>query len=134
MGIPYSKEINAAFDQVTPLVAAAYQVLQTTKNISIILAGIQVLTLVFLGMILVALVGLLFTMNPDLEKERQLYVTPTLLAIVSWAAVARISLLVVTAVSSVIAMWLIMRVAQHRHDVTALYEVADGVAAEDKEG
>lgn len=67
MGIPYSREINAAFEQVTPLVAAGYKVLRTTKNISIILAIIQVLTVVFLGLILVALVALLYTVNPDLE-------------------------------------------------------------------
>jgi hypothetical protein len=67
MGIPYSREINAAFEQVTPLVAAGYKVLRTTKNISIILAIIQVLTVIFLGSILLALVALLYTVNPDLE-------------------------------------------------------------------
>jgi hypothetical protein len=67
MGIPYSREINAAFEQVTPLVAAGYKVLRTTKNISIILAIIQVLTVVLLGLILLALVALLYTVNPDLE-------------------------------------------------------------------
>ncbi|KAF2997084.1 hypothetical protein E8E13_002987 [Curvularia kusanoi] len=78
MGIPYSREINAAFEQVTPLVAAGYKVLRTTKNISIILAIIQVLTVVFLGLILVALVALLYTVNPDLEEERQQLITPWL--------------------------------------------------------
>ena len=67
MGIPYSREINAAFEQVTPLVAAGFKVLRTTKNISIILAIIQVLTVVFLGLILLALIALLYTVNPDLE-------------------------------------------------------------------
>ena len=67
MGIPYSREINAAFEQVTPLVAAGYKVLRTTKNISIILAIIQVLTVLFLGLILLALIALLYTVNPDLE-------------------------------------------------------------------
>jgi hypothetical protein len=67
MGIPYSREINAAFEQVTPLVAAGYKVLRTTKNISIILAIIQVLTVIFLGLILLALIALLYTVNPDLE-------------------------------------------------------------------
>lgn len=51
MGIPYSKQINLAFDQVTPLVAAAFKVLQTTRNITYLLAAIQVLTAVFLGLI-----------------------------------------------------------------------------------
>ena len=67
MGIPYSREINAAFEQVTPLVAAGFKVLRTTKNISIILAIIQVLTVLFLGMILGALVVLIYVVNPDLE-------------------------------------------------------------------
>src|SRR5690242_15115844 len=67
MGIPYSREINAAFSQVTPLVAAGYKVLRTTKNISILLAAIQVLTVVLLGAILVVLVGILYAVNPDLE-------------------------------------------------------------------
>lgn len=78
MGMPYSKQINAAFEQVTPLVAAGYQVLQTTKNISILLAAIQVLTVIFLGLILLAMLGLLISINPDLERERQVLVTPTL--------------------------------------------------------
>ncbi|KAG9200531.1 hypothetical protein G6514_006873 [Epicoccum nigrum] len=78
MGIPYSREINAAFEQVTPLVAAGYKVLRTTKNISIILAIIQVLTVVLLGLILLALVALLYTVNPDLEEERKQLITPWL--------------------------------------------------------
>jgi hypothetical protein len=67
MGIPYSREINAAFTQVTPLVAAGFSVLQTTKNISILLAVIQVLTVLFLAAILVVLVALCYCVNPDLE-------------------------------------------------------------------
>ena len=82
MGIPYSKQINAAFEQVTPLVAEGFQVLQTTKNISLALAVIQVLTVVFLALILVTLMGLLITTNPDLAYERQELVTP----IVKWMA------------------------------------------------
>ena len=82
MGLPYSKQIHAAFDQVTPLVAAGFQVLQTTKNISILLAVIQVLTVIFLAMILTAMLGLLITMNPDMERERQELVTP----IMKWLA------------------------------------------------
>ena len=71
MGIPYSREINAAFEQVTPLVAAGFKVLRTTKNISIILAIIQVLTVLFLGLILCALVVLIYVVNPDLEVRLQ---------------------------------------------------------------
>lgn len=84
MGIPYSKQINAAFDQVTPLVAAGYKVLETTKNVAILLAIIQVCTVVLLLLILLALVGLLFTMNPDLEAERRVLVTPAMQWLSSW--------------------------------------------------
>ncbi|KAF2011571.1 hypothetical protein BU24DRAFT_426646 [Aaosphaeria arxii CBS 175.79] len=78
MGIPYSREINAAFDQVTPLVAAGFKVLKTTKNISIVLAIIQVLTVICLAMILAVLLAILYSVNPDLEQERRELVTPTL--------------------------------------------------------
>ncbi|KAL1797762.1 hypothetical protein ACET3X_004368 [Alternaria dauci] len=78
MGIPYSRQINAAFEQVTPLVAAGFKVLRTTRDISILLAIIQVLTVFLLGLILVALIVLLYCVNPDLEEERQAIVTPWL--------------------------------------------------------
>jgi hypothetical protein len=70
MGIPYSREINAAFEQVTPLVGAGYQVLRTMKDISILLAVIQVLTVLSLIMILFVLILLLYSVNPDLEVRR----------------------------------------------------------------
>ncbi|KAH7384338.1 hypothetical protein DE146DRAFT_223176 [Phaeosphaeria sp. MPI-PUGE-AT-0046c] len=78
MGIPYSRQINAAFEQVTPLVAAGYKVLRTTRDISILLAVIQVLTVFFLFLILVGLIALLYCVNPDLEDERRNLVTPAL--------------------------------------------------------
>ena len=76
MGIPYSKQVNAAFEQVTPLVAAGFQVLHQTKNISILLAAIQVLTVLLLASIQATLVILLITVNPDLDNERRTIVTP----------------------------------------------------------
>lgn len=105
MGIPYSREINSAFNQVTPLVAAAFEVLQTTKNISILLACIQVLTVVYLFLILVALLGLICVVNPDLQTERNVLVTPVVRWLAGWvlvygAAVAwtlRVGVVVVTA-------------------------------------
>ena len=84
MGIPYSKQINFAFGQVTPLVAAGFRVLETTKNISILLAVIQVLTVLVLGLILVSLVALLITVNPDLEEERRTIISPTVKWLASW--------------------------------------------------
>lgn len=67
MGLPYSKQINAAFEQVTPLVAAGFKVLRTTRDISILLAVIQVLTVLLLFLILLGLIALLYCVNPDLE-------------------------------------------------------------------
>jgi hypothetical protein len=84
MGIPYSKQINAAFDHVTPLVASANEVLQKTKNIAILLAVIQICTVILLLIILLVLIGLLFTMNPDLETERRVLVTPAMQWLASW--------------------------------------------------
>jgi hypothetical protein len=84
MGIPYSKQINLAFDHVTPLVAAGFKVLQTTRNVTYLLAAVQVLTAVFLGLILITLLALIITVSPDLEHERQALVTPT----VRWLAVS----------------------------------------------
>jgi lysylphosphatidylglycerol synthetase-like protein (DUF2156 family) len=86
MGIPYSRQINTAFDQVTPLVAQGFQVLETTKNIAILLAWIEVLTVVLLALILIALLALLVTMNPDLANEREAFVTPTLKALLHQGA------------------------------------------------
>ena len=85
MGIPYSREINAAFEQVTPLVQAAYETLETIKNIALILLGLQVALFVTMLFNLLALVGLLFTLNPDLEKERKLFVTPVMKWIAGWS-------------------------------------------------
>lgn len=101
MGLPYSKQINAAFNQVTPLVAAGFEVLQTTKNISLLLAAIQVLTVVLLAFIFLELFALLVTINPDLETERQAVVTPA----VKWFTA------------------LIMRVAENRRSVFVVFWV-----------
>ena len=84
MGLPYSKQINAAFDQVTPLVAAGFEVLQTTKNVSILLATIQVLTALLLSLIAVILAALLITVNPDLDNERRTIVTPVMQWVACW--------------------------------------------------
>ena len=74
MGVPYSQEIRAAVDQVTALVAAV----QTTKNIFILLAAVQVIKVVLLALILLVTLALLITVNPDLEDERAAVVTPVM--------------------------------------------------------
>ncbi len=84
MGIPYSKQINAAFDEVTPLVAAGFNVLQTSKNISILLAVVQIVTVALLFLILVVLSALLITINPDLQPERKELVTPAVRWLLGW--------------------------------------------------
>ena len=72
MGILFSQEIYGAVDQLTPLLAAV----QTTKNIFILLAAIQVIKAIILALILLAILALLVTMNPNLEDERAAVVTP----------------------------------------------------------
>jgi hypothetical protein len=84
MGLPYSKQINSAFDQVTPLVAYGFRVLETSRDIAILVALIQVFTCLLLGWILLALLAILITVNPDLERERQAIVTPTMKWFASW--------------------------------------------------
>ena len=79
---PYSKQIHVAFDQVTPLLAAGFRVLETTCDVSVLVALIQVLTALLLGVIALCLLGLLVTTNPDLEAGRRAVVTPT----VRWPA------------------------------------------------
>ncbi|ORY11332.1 hypothetical protein BCR34DRAFT_664475 [Clohesyomyces aquaticus] len=96
MGIPYSREINAAFEQVTPLVAAGFEVLRTTRNISILLAAIQVLTVLLLALILLVLVGILYSVNPDLEQERRELVSP----VFGWLARLGVAAMVKSAVGS----------------------------------
>ncbi|KAK5126949.1 hypothetical protein LTR85_008307 [Meristemomyces frigidus] len=84
MGIPYSKQINQAFEEVGPLVAATVDIVHTTKEISYLLAGIQVCTAIFQFITVLCLIGLLITINPDLTKERTELVTPLIQYMASW--------------------------------------------------
>lgn len=84
MGIPYSREINSAFEQVTPLVAAGFEVLNTTKNISILVAGVQTFTALALLLNLLAIIGLICVVHPDLARERDELVTPVVRWLASW--------------------------------------------------
>lgn len=131
MGIPYSKQIHAAFDQVTPLVAAGFEVLQTTKNISILLAAIQVVTVVILGLILLTLLALLISVNPDLEAERAAIVTPVVRWCACWAmpecetrSRVGVSVFVLLGVMFVCA-WIWFSVATDMKDVAADEAVAN---------
>jgi hypothetical protein len=84
MGIPYSKEIGLALDQVAPLVEAGFVVLQTTKNISILLMILQILTVLLLWLILLTAFGLILSVNPDLVAERKALVTPVMKWVAGW--------------------------------------------------
>ncbi len=84
MGLPYSKQIHAAFNEVTPLVASGFDVLRTSRNISILLAAVQILTVLVTGLTLVTLLAILITVNPDLEHERRAIVTPAVRWLASW--------------------------------------------------
>ncbi|KAK5129263.1 hypothetical protein LTR08_003642 [Meristemomyces frigidus] len=84
MGIPYSKQINAAFDQVNPLVASTLDVLHTTQYITYLLAAIQILTAILQFFTVLALLALLITVNPDLHRERVALVTPVLQYLAAW--------------------------------------------------
>lgn len=85
MGIPYSKQINAAFDQVTPLVSSGYELLETVKNIAIFITVIQIGIIAVLCLNLLALLGLVYSINPDLEDERKNLVTPAMKTIATWS-------------------------------------------------
>lgn len=137
MGIPYSRQIHAAFDQVTPLVAAGFEVLQTTKNISILLAAIQVVTVVILGLLLLTMMALLITVNPDLQAERAALVTPVVRWCACWAmpeCEARgrlaVSLLVLLSIAFV-ACWVWFSVST---DVKEIAAEEAAVADEGKDG
>jgi hypothetical protein len=85
MGVPYSKEIDAALAQVAPLVEEGFKVLQTTKNISMLLMILQILTVILLGFIFLAALALVISVNPDLGAERKALVTPTMKWMAQWA-------------------------------------------------
>ena len=85
MGVPYSKQIDLAFDQVGPF-------LQTAKYIFYLFGVFHVFATLILGLllgsILLALVALLISINPDLDAERRAIVTPVLRRI-TWLVVRR---------------------------------------------
>ena len=66
------------------LVAAGFDVLRTSRNVSVLLAAIQVLTVGLLGLHLAVLLGLLIAVNPDLEDERRTIVTPAVKWLTLW--------------------------------------------------
>lgn len=72
MGALYSREIHAAIDQFTSPVPAVL----TTKSTFILLAAIQFIKVIILALILLAMLALLVTKDPDLEDKRAAVVKP----------------------------------------------------------
>jgi hypothetical protein len=71
MGVPFSHEILKAFhhvDTIAPIVKVAFWTL----------IFVSILPLVLIGSLLIAVVALLITVNPDLVEERKALVTPVL--------------------------------------------------------
>lgn len=139
MGIPYSRQIDAAFSQVTPLVAEGFKVLETTKNISILLATIQVFTVIFLFLIFGTLIALLISVNPDLEHERKTLVTPVLRWFTRWITEQESRRYLILTVFVVVGgaffgagggWWLMRRFEMEAVTRAELEEKADGDAAE----
>jgi hypothetical protein len=64
------------FKELKPLMNATFEASQSINRTAPILACTQVLMIVLLTAIFCALFGLLITLNPDLEAERQQVVTP----------------------------------------------------------
>jgi len=74
MGVLFSREIHATFDHIN----ATVPYLRFT--LWIIILTLIICTVLFTG-ILVAIVALLISVNPDLSEERKTYVTPFLQAL-----------------------------------------------------
>lgn len=66
----------ALFKDWTPLLNSTLEASQSINRTAPILACTQVLMILILAAIFTALFGLLITLNPDLDAERQQFVTP----------------------------------------------------------
>ncbi|KAE8445356.1 hypothetical protein EG329_013478 [Mollisiaceae sp. DMI_Dod_QoI] len=71
MGVPFSQEIKTALDLAADLKPYAIYTLYT-------IIFITVLNTILLGVLVVAVIGLLISVNPDLAEERKTIVTPIL--------------------------------------------------------
>jgi hypothetical protein len=73
MGVPFSSEVKTAVDLATEL-AADLKSHATTALYALVF--IAVIHTFLLGVFLIAIIGLLITVNPDLVEERKAFVTP----------------------------------------------------------
>lgn len=71
MGIPYSHQIQKASEHIDAIVPIVKIALWTLTFVSISL-------LILIGALLLAVIALLITVNPNLERERKALVTPIL--------------------------------------------------------
>jgi hypothetical protein len=78
MGVPFSKEVDMVVNSMQDLKPIAATVLQTVKYIAPLLLLLQIATLFLVALLLVAVIALIFAVNPDLSEERKALVTPVL--------------------------------------------------------
>ncbi|PMD30798.1 hypothetical protein L207DRAFT_519908 [Hyaloscypha variabilis F] len=71
MGMPFSREVQKASQHVENIAPYAVSALSAITWASIVLSFL-------IGALLLAVIALLITVNPDLEQERKLLVTPLL--------------------------------------------------------
>jgi hypothetical protein len=80
MGVPYSHEIQKASDHIDAI-------MPTVKIALWILNFVSISLLILIGALFLAVIALLITVNPDLERERKALVTPVLRG---WLTVPRL--------------------------------------------
>lgn len=71
MGVPYSKEVDIVLSSVQDL-------LGTVNYVAITLVILHITIVFLLILLLTAVIALIFTMDPNLSKEREALVTPSM--------------------------------------------------------
>ncbi|KAK6062500.1 hypothetical protein SCUP515_13309 [Seiridium cupressi] len=74
------------FKELKPLMNATFEASESINRTAPILACTQILMIILLAAIFFALFGLLVTINPDLDDERQQYITPAVRFLLSHSA------------------------------------------------
>jgi hypothetical protein len=82
MGVPFSQEVRNAVDHAADLKSAAIYFTRTAVDIAadlkFVVICFTIIHAISLGFILLAVIALLITVNPDLVEERKALVTPVL--------------------------------------------------------
>jgi hypothetical protein len=71
MGVPYSREIGAALDEVGPLI-------QKIHYIAYLVFALQIITIALLFLVFLAVIALTISIIPALSDERDALVTPVI--------------------------------------------------------